>query len=178
MELLRVANNTVPSGNQITNVTAKTYFADNWPLPSNTDNGSNTGRTFRVQAFGYISSLVTTPGTLTLALNVGTTAICSTAAIQLPAVALSNAGFKLDAVAVLCTSGTSGKWSAQGFVTFDPQAVTFVSNYGMVNTGTAATGQISINTNTAALLQLSATFSVQSASNIITATQILIYETP
>jgi hypothetical protein len=172
---MRVANNTVPAGNQITNTASKTNFADGWYLPTNTDNGSNTGRVFRIKLFGYLSTKASSPGTLTLALNVGATQLVATAAIALPA-GLANAGFMVDLVAILCTSGTSGLWSAQGFALLDNAGAPVSA--GMVNAGLTTTGQIAVNTNTAATLQLSAQFSVADVGNIITATQIVIVETP
>ena len=176
VELVRVCDNTVPAGNQVTNTTAKTYLTNSWYLPANTDSGSNTGRIFDIEVLGNISNAAVTPGTLTITINIGTTAIVSSTAIVLPTgTPLSNSGFYMKAKAILCASGTSGKWSAQGFIIIDDAGVAITS--GMVNTGTGTTGQTTINTQNSATLQIGVQFSFQSASNVFTATQVDIRET-
>lgn len=174
MFFLRLADNTVPAGNSFNTSAAENNFASAWPLPANSESLSNAGRTYVMKAYGYISSLGSSPGSLTLKVKWGAT-VLGTATISTLPTSLSSAGFMLDALVTVCTTGTSGKVSCQGFVTLDNVNVGVTA--GIVNTGTVATGQITVNTQTAANLQISETFSVSSASNIITLSQLLIGET-
>ena len=177
MEYVRLANPTVPAGNQISNSSAKTAFADSYTVPKNVDNAFNNVRVFRYQVFGYISNKASTPGTLTLSFTLGSTTLLSTAAITLPtAVALSNSGFMLDAEITIATSGTSGKIDAQGMMLIDNAGSGITA--AMVNTGLTTTGQITVNTQAGNALALNAQFSVADAGNVITATKILLTETP
>lgn len=170
---LLLADNTVPAANSFNNSSAETVFGSVVPLPANTEALSNAGRSYRIKAFGYLSSKASAPGTLTFKIKWGSTLLVATAAIALP-VSLANAGFVLDAHLVVCVTGTSGKVSSQGFVTIDNAGAAVTA--GMVNTGTVATGQIAVNTQTGVNLGISATFSLADTGNIATLTQMIVEE--
>lgn len=174
-QFLRLANITVPAGNQLTNPTTRTLFADTYLVPSNSYVASNTGILYRFEAFGYISSLVSgTPGTLKLDIEIGGT-VLGTATINLPTAGLTNAGFYFKGFAMVCATATTGPtMSCQGFGWVDNGGVAITA--AMVNTGLTTTGQINVNTQTGGALGMGAIYSVSSASNIVTLTQLIIEE--
>ena len=109
-------------------------------------------------------------------INTGSTTILGTATITLPA-SLANAGFKIDGFVLVCATGQSqGKVVAQGFLLVD-NAGTPISG-AIVNTGTGSTPQIAPTNGTASnqniTLGLAAQFSVASASNSVTLSQLLV----
>jgi len=173
MQRVLISDLSVPAANSISNTAAETAFTWLVPFPANSSSGDTQGRTYRLKLYGYHSSDGTTPGTLTLKLKWGSTALCATRAITVP-VSLSNAGWIMDAVVRICTTGTSGKVSAQGFFTLDNAGTAIVS--GMVNTGTGTTGQITINTQTAQNLTITATMSSALAANTIVLADCIIEE--
>ena len=171
---LLLAENTVQTGNVIANTTTETTFASQIPFPANLDNLSNAGRLYRLRADGYISSLVTTPGTLTLKIKWGAMLLAASAAIQLPATALNNNHFELTATALICLTGTSGRIACQGGGFIDAAGAPI--SFGFVNIGTGTGGQITVNTQSAANLNVSATFSVANAANSVTLAQLICEE--
>lgn len=175
MHVLLLKDVSVPTGNQISNTTTPTSFAWSIPWPANTDTLANAHRTFKIKGFGSLSSAASGQGTLTLKFLWGSTALAATAAISMPA-SLNSAGWTLDAILRVCSTGTSGKISAQGFFILDNAGVSVSA--GMVNAGTGTSGQITINTQNAASpgIQLQSTFSAASASNIITLLDMVIEE--
>lgn len=179
---LALANTTVPAGNVVTNTTTRTTFADTAIiLDPNGFIGSGNGKLFTFQGYGYVSSAAATPGTLTLSVvytNTGSTTVLGTATITLPT-SLNNAGFLLQGFVLVTATGQSqGKVACQGFLTLD-NAGAPVSG-AMVNAGTGATGQIAPTNGTAGnqniTLGLAATFSVASASNSVTLSQLIVEE--
>ncbi len=164
----------VPAGNQIANSAAATSFAAALQWPANLDSANNQNRTFRIKAFGSLSTLVTTPGTLTLKLLWGATALAATIAVQLPAAALTNAGWMLDAVIRVCITGTSGKVATQGMLIIDNAGLAITA--ALVNAGTGATGQITVNTQTAQNIALQSQFSIANAANVITLLEMMVEE--
>ena len=173
MQRVLVSDLSVPTGNSISNTAAETAFTWQIPFPANTASGDTQGRAYRLKLFGYHSSDATTPGTLTLKLKWGSTALCATRAITVPA-SLANAGWTLDALVRVCTTGTSGKVSAQGFFILDNAGAAVVS--GLVNTGTGTAGQITINTQTAQNLTITETMSSALAANTIVLADAIIEE--
>lgn len=75
------------------------------------------GKAFNLRASGRISTVVTTPGTLTLEARFGSTAVFSSGAMTLNTTAQTNVGWILD-VDLICRSlgaSTSATLFAQGF---------------------------------------------------------------
>lgn len=73
------------------------------PLPANT---LNVGSMFRITVAGGLGSLVTTPGTVTMQVMLGSIAVFTTGAIQLNATAHTNLPFWLDVLLRVDTIGT------------------------------------------------------------------------
>lgn len=167
------SNTAVLATDQISNTAAEAVFGSQAPFPANTDSLVNGGRTFRLQGFFALSTASTSAGTLTLRVKWGATNLSASAAISLPA-GLSNVGGRFECFVQICATGATGKISCQGFGAFDNagSALTFA----WVNLGTGAAGQVTVNTQLAANLGVSAQFSVASASNAITLTDLLIEE--
>jgi hypothetical protein len=172
MQILRLANISVQSGNQITNTVTETNFLDAVLVGPEINAGAGVGRLFKIKAFGYLSSLGASPGTWALKVKAGST-VLGTATVTLPN-SLANAGWELNAFALVCATGASGKVSCQGFMKGDNAGTPFSA--GMVNTGTLATGQITVNTGVSNTLQVSTKFSVADPANIVTLTQLFIEE--
>lgn len=74
------------------------------------------GRMIRVKALGAISNIVTTPGTITLQVNIGSTAIFSSGAIQLNATAHTTLPFDFEAILTCRAVGASGNCIGQAKV--------------------------------------------------------------
>ena len=169
---LLLAENTVQAANVVASTAAETAFASVVPIPGNTDVLSRAGRFYRLRADGYMGSLVTTPGTLTLKIKWGSTILASTGAVQLPASAMTNKHWEFVAGILVATTGTSGKIACQGGGLIDANGAPI--SFGFVNTGTGATGQITVNTQTAANISVTAQFSISDAANTITLAQLLV----
>lgn len=173
MQLLRVANITTPTGNSFANSAAKTLFADIWNYPNNFDpTGTNQGRIFKIKGYGYVSSKLVAPGTLTFNIELNGT-ILGTCVLTLP-VSLANAGFMIDAVAILAVTGTSGLINCQGFTILDNAGAAVTG--GIVNTGTGTSAYKSYNTQTGGSMGISAQFSVADVGNIVTLSSLIIEE--
>lgn len=183
---LILAESTVQVGNVIASTASETAFSSSLPVWQNLDGignaaapGTNAGRLIKLKCHGYISSLVTTPGTLTLKLKWGTTIIGQTAAIQLPAAAMVNNHWELDCFILLVEAWTSGRIACQGGGWMDMginSGAASMLAFGFVNAGTVKTGQIVVNTTLAASITLTAQFSIANAANSITLAQMIAEE--
>jgi hypothetical protein len=183
---LLLAENTVQAANVIANTVTETAFVSALPVWQNLDGvsnvaipGSNAGRMIKLKCFGYISSLVTTPGTLTLKLKWGATIIGQTAAIQLPAAAMVNNAWELDAFILIVEAWTSGRIACQGTGWMDMglnSGAAAMLPFAMLNVGTVKTGQVVVNTTLAASITLTAQFSIANAANSITLSQMIAEE--
>lgn len=173
--ILRLANNTVPAGNQVSNTVTKTLLADTYLIAANSNVGSDYGQVYKFKAFGYISSFVNaTPGNIQVNIELGGN-ILGTATINFPIGGMTNAGFMLHGTVIICASATAGPTiSCQGFMTVDNAGAAIQG--GMVNTGLTTTGQKSINTQTGGALGVSVQFSVANAGNIFTMSSLLVEE--
>lgn len=183
---LLLAENTVQVLNVVANTVTETAFASALPVWQNLDGignasapGTNAGRLIKIKCHGYISSLVTTPGTLTLKLKWGAVIIGQTAAIQLPAAAMVNNHWELDAFILIVEAWASGRVACQGGGWMDigiNSGAAAMLPFAFVNTGTVKTGQIVVNTTLAASITLTAQFSVANAANSITLAQMIAEE--
>jgi hypothetical protein len=178
MHMLWFAGNQVSTGDQISNTAAETAFASVVPIIwANSDLGPNSGRSFKIKARGYYSCSAT-PGTLVLKAKIGSTILGATSAISLPSAGVTNQGWLLDAYAQIVSTGTSGKMSFQGEAFFNNGGSLIMAD--LINTvgspPASPWGQITLNTQTAASLSLSMTFSTANAGNSITLTQLVCEE--
>lgn len=167
------SNIAILATDQITNTTAEATFGSQAPIPANPESLANAGRAFRLQGFFALSTAAASAGTLTLRVKWGATNLSASAPILLPA-GLSNAGGRFDCLVQICATGASGKIACQGFGLVDNAGS--AQTFAWVNPGTGAVGQVTVNTQLAANLGVSAQFSVASASNSITLTDLLIEE--
>lgn len=121
---------------------------------------SEVGRQLRIEAWGYISDLLTP--TLELKFKLGSTAILDTGAITL-ATLTGNKLWHFVGTATVQTSGASGKLIGQGQFTYN-QLITDILN----------TAQASIDTTTSLVADLTAQFGTASASNTIVCTNVML----
>lgn len=81
------------------------------------------GRTLRMTVYGAISNIVTTPGTLTLQLNLGSVAAFSSGALQLSSTAHTLAPFKAECMVTCRAVGASTSANLMGQWVINSQAV-------------------------------------------------------
>ena len=139
------------------------------------------GKMFRVRATGRISTVVTTPGTLTLDLRFGSVAVFSSGAMTLNTTAQTNTPWIYDALLTVRAvgSGTSANVLGQG--TWTSHAVIGSSAIGtagaacqiMPYNAAPAVGT-GFDSTAAQTVDLFGTWSVNSASNSITCHQFII----
>lgn len=169
-------------GSALTNSTTATSIlpaSRKFTLPSYFFDG--TGKELRIRASGRISTVVTTPGTLTLDVRFGSVVVFNGGAMTLNTTAQTNVGWILD-VRLVCRAigaGTSANMLGQG--TWTSHAVI---GSAAPTAGTAGTHVLPYNAAPAAgtgfdstaaqTIDLFATWSVASASNSITCHQFLI----
>jgi hypothetical protein len=149
------------------NSTAEAIMAPDWVI---NPPYLNTGRALNLKIWGKVSSIVTTPGTLTFQIRYGGvtgTSLCASAAIALNAVAQTTDTFMIDADIIVRSEGTSGTAIAQASVLLGPDASTNVVNF-MPATGAAVT---TIDTTSSKALSVTAQFSVANAGNTLTVQQ-------
>jgi hypothetical protein len=129
------------------------------------------GKAFRVVAFGRISTVVTTPGTLTLDLRFGSTVIANGGAMTLSTTAKTNVSWWLEWNLICRAIGNSttanfmhvGQWTAEaaGATTVAGEAKTIMLPQSAPAVGTGFDSTV------AQTLDMFATWSVASASNSI-----------
>jgi len=130
------------------------------------------GRKLRISAQGRISNIVTTPGTLTLQVKLGSTAVFSGGAMQLSTTAHTNVPWWWDVELTVRAIGGSANLMGQG--KFMSQAANIsgadsTTGHSLLMTPNSAPTVGSNFDSTAALvLDLFATFSVADAANSIT----------
>lgn len=134
------------------------------------------GKTFRVLASGRVSTLVTAPGTLTLALRMGPTAniaVATSQAIALNIVAKTNVSWWLELLLTARAVGasTSANFMAMGLWTSEAVVGSPVPGTGGVGVEPWQTSAPAVGTGfdstVANLVDVYATWSVNSASNSI-----------
>jgi hypothetical protein len=133
------------------------------------------GRAVRVTVYGGIGTLVTTPGTITMQINLGSVAAFSTGAIQLNATAHTALPFKFEALVICRTvgSGTNATLIGQSTVTgimFTPTAgqTDGVNSHAvMMAPATAMAAGTGFDSTAAQTLDFFAGFSISNAANTI-----------
>jgi len=141
------------------------------------------GKTFRVRATGRVSTLVTTPGTLTLSMRLNSTPIIvsTSQAMALNIVSKSSVSWVLDLDLIVRSVGSSTSATIMGMGTWTSEAVigAAVPSAGgsgvhqwQASSPAAGTGFDSTATN---LVDLYGTWSVNSASNSITCETYCLY---
>jgi hypothetical protein len=173
----------IADGTQISNTTTETIVCPDFNIQPFY---MAPGRTLRVWAFGVLSNVVTTPGTLIFTIRwggVGGTVLLKSAAYVLDVTARTNALWMLSAHIVCRSAGSSGTFLSGGFSSIVNQkgSVAVASNaefnswIGMLGSAGApiASGSaaVTIDTTTAKLLSVTGTFSVVTSPTNLTAQQ-------
>ena len=158
---LAAANTSVPSGNTIANVSGVNYFASNYAIGAA---ALTVGQVLDLWFAGVYSTDATTPGTLTIGVYYGSTALC-TGVITMSAGKTTNA-FNGRAVMHVFTTGTSG--------TVEVQGTGLVQGAGNANFFMSNTSPKTINTTAGGTLQIGVTWSSVLTTNTATLRQFML----
>jgi hypothetical protein len=130
------------------------------------------GRTLRITVYGAISNIVTTPGTLTMQVNLGTVAAFSTGALQLSSTAHTTVPFKLEALVTCRSVGatTTATLIGQSVVTSQAIVATAVADgtqthSALMGPNTAPAAGTGFDSTAAQTLDFFAGFSISNAGN-------------
>ena len=138
------------------------------------------GKALRVRVKGRISTVVTTPGTLTLDIRLGTTIIFTGGAMALNVNAQTNATFDVDVTLTCRSIGNGTTATALGIGFFSSRSVIGSAAVGVGSAGelllpdTAPVVGTGFDSTTAQTIDVFGTWSVASASNSITVHQFII----
>ncbi len=163
-------------GTQISNSTAEAIVCPDFNIPAYY---MAPGRTIRIWAYGVMSNVVTTPGTLIVAVRwggVAGTMLCQTAAQGLDTTARTNSLWAMQAFVVCRTAGSSGTFESGGIMWGNVLSST-AANLLPALMGSAGTplasgnAAVTVNTTTANLLSVTAKFSVATSPTNLTAQQ-------
>lgn len=131
------------------------------------------GQTLRIRAMGRISNIVTTPGTLTYKVKFGSTAVATSPAFQLNAVAKTNVTWILDwdltlrsvGGGTLATFMHSGQWNSESVVG-SPVPASGGAGTLLIPASAPAVGS-GFDETVANIIDLTATFSIANAGNSV-----------
>lgn len=132
----------------------------------------NIGRWFRITAYGKVSNIVTTPGTLTLSIRLGATTVFNGGAMQLSTTAHTDVPWKWEAMLVARTLGSSGTLIGQSV--FFSQAASIsgadptTGHSYLMAPNTAPAAGSAFDTTAALVLDMYGQFSIANAGNSIT----------
>ncbi len=160
-------------GAQISNTVSETIICPDFSIPAYY---MVPGRTLRIYAFGVMSNVVTTPGTLTMRVRwggVAGTVLVASAAQGLDTTARSNSLWMLEAWIACRSSGASGSFMSGGIFMGNVLSST-AANLLPALLGSAgaplASGNaaVTVDTTTAKLLSVTAQFSVATSPTNLT----------
>ena len=163
----------IADGTQISNSTTETIICPDFNIPAFY---MAPGRTLNVFAFGVMSNVVTTPGTLIMRLRWGGVAgvvLWQSGAQGLDTTARTNSIWHLQGKIVCRTSGSSGTFLSGGIM-FGNVLSSTAANLLPALLGSAGTplasgsAAVTVDTTTAKLLSLTATFSVATSPTNLT----------
>jgi hypothetical protein len=166
-------------GVQVSNTVTETIICPDFNIPAYY---MAPGRTMRIWAYGVMSNVVTTPGTLIMAIRwggVGGVVLVQSAAQGLDTTARTNALWALQAYIVCRTSGATGTFEGGGIM-FGNVLSTAATNLLPALLGSAGTplasgnAAVTVDTTTAKLLSVTAKFSVATSPTNLTAQQRII----
>jgi hypothetical protein len=159
MYKLWLAENTLQSGNTLANPTTPTAFASACSIIwANSDSGANAIRNFTLKAYGTVT--FGAAATLSLTLKIGST-VLATLTTPSSGGALGPVPFVIDGTVQINSSGPSGSMIAQ-------MILMVLNGSPYLNVGAINTSNTTVNTQNAASLSISASFSVSNSSNSIT----------
>jgi hypothetical protein len=175
--------NSIGDGAALTASTTATSLLPVIAKPTLPANYLFAGKMFRVRATGRISTLVTTPGTLTLDFRLGAVNVVAGGAMTLNTVAQTNTPWVYDMICTVRAVGATTTANILGQGTFTSHAVI---GSAAIGTGGAGTQMIPYNTAPAAgtgfdstaaqLVDFFGTWSVNNAANSITCHQFIIMD--
>jgi len=178
---IAVLLNSIADGTALTNTTTATSILPVIAKPTLPANYLFAGKMFRVTASGRVSTVVTTPGTLTLDLRFGSVNVFSGGAMTLNTTAQTNVGwiyeaiFTVRAVGATTTANVLGQGSWQSHAVIgSPLPTAGSAGEHILPFNTAPVVGTGFDSTAAQLVDLFATWSVASASNSITCHQFLI----
>jgi hypothetical protein len=152
-------------GTQISNTVSETIVCPDFSIPAYY---MVPGRTLRILAYGVMSNVVTTPGTLTMRVRwggVAGTVLLASAAQNLDTTARTNSAWMMEAWVACRTAGASGTFMSGGIFMGNVLSST-ASNLLPALLGSAgnplasANAAVTVDTTTAKLLSVTAQFSV------------------
>lgn len=155
----------IADGTQISNSTSETIVCPDFNIPAYY---MAPGRTLRVWAYGVMSNVVTTPGTLTMRLRwggVSGTVLVASAAQGLDTTARTNSMWMLHCLITCRTAGATGTFMSGGIM-FGNVLSTTAANLLPALLGSAgnplasANAAVTVDTTAAKLLSVTAQFSV------------------
>ena len=129
---------------------------------------SSVGRALRLTVTGRLSNIVTTPGTLTLALKFGSTVVFTSGAMQMSATAHTTLPFYLQVILVCRAIGSTSTLIGQGSIVSACVDGTLLVPATAPAVGTAFDGSAS------QIVDLAATFSIADAGNLIQCEEFLL----
>lgn len=138
------------------------------------------GRTLRITVIGAISNIVTTPGTLTLQVNLGTTAAFTTGAMQLSTTAHTTVPFRADILVTCRAVGATTTANLMGQATVTSQALAISGADGtqthtiLMAPNTAPAVGTGFDSTAAQTLDFFAGFSISNAGNGIQIQQYIV----
>lgn len=148
----------------VTNTTTETNFSPTYIAAAS---GLTVGRVIRVTARGIYSTLGTSPGNLTVRVKLGSTVICSNGGPGATA-AMTNKGWQIQCDIIVATTGVSGTVEGQGYNLLNTSSST-AQVLDLENTTT-----VPIDITQSQTVQISAQWSVASASNAISIRQFIV----
>lgn len=166
-------------GTQISNTTTETIICPDFNIPAYY---MSPGRTLEIVAFGVMSNVVTTPGTLTMRLRwggVAGTVLWASSAQGLDTTARTNSLWRLEGQITCRSAGASGSFLSGGLMWGNVLSST-ASNLLPALLGSAGTPlasgnvAVTVDTTTAKLLSLTAQFSVSTSPTNLTCQQRII----
>jgi hypothetical protein len=166
-------DSTIVDGTQVSNTVTETIVCPDFSIPAYY---MAPGRVLRLWAFGVMSNVVTTPGTLILAVRWGGAAgtmLMQTAALGLDTTARTNSLWMVEGCITCRTAGASGTFLSGGLAQVNVLSSTAANLLPQIM-GSAGTplasgnAQVTVDTTTAKALSLTCKFSVATSPTNLT----------
>jgi hypothetical protein len=159
----------IADGTQISNSTTETIVCPDFSIPAR---HSAPGRMYQIEAFGVLSNVVTTPGTVTFRVRwggVSGTVLVASAALALDTTAHTNFGWYLKVSIVCRSAGATGTFMTGGHVQLGDTLVSTAANLLPTVLPASGNAAVTVDTTTAKDLSLTAQFSVATSPTNLTA---------
>lgn len=178
---IAVLLNSIADGSALTNTVTATSILPVIARPTLPANYLFAGKMFRVRATGRVSTLVTTPGTLTLDLRFGSVNVFSSGAMTLNTTAQTNVGWDYDALLTVRAVGATttanvlgqGRWQSHAVIG-SPAPTAGGAGVHILPYNAAPAAGTGFDSTAAQTVDLFGTWSVANAANSITCHQFMI----